>query len=381
MRRGVMLVAPWLFDGGIERVLEAKALWLAARGWKVAVLVWEIRHSLSGRPNPVLLRLQQEGIPVRVVGVHGARLHLSQRALQLAAHAITGGYGVLVGHEIMANLSVALTKMLLGRRIRAITEFHTSLKFPRTGIDARTLYRAQRLLRRVDAVVAVCEGLRDEVSGYYELPRDSVRTIYNFFDLAAIRRLAQDAGGAPLPRAPFILGCGRLVEMKALDDLIRGFALVRQRPEHQELKLVILGEGPLQPDLERCVRELGVREHVEFHGFRANPWPYFAQARAFCLTSRYGEAFGRVLVEAMACGTPAISSRCHWGPEEVLDQGKSGLLYDVGNVQQLADAIHTVLTDATVREQLIAQGRVRSEDFDQDRVLPLLEECYRPRQP
>ena len=380
MRPGVMLVAPWLFDGGIERVLEAKALWLAARGWKVGVLVWEIRHVLSGRPNPVLARLQQAGIPVDVVPVHGPRFHLTQRALRLAAHAITGGFGIIAGHEIMANLSVAMTKVLLGRRIRTIAEFHTSLKFPRTGIDALTLYRAQRLLRRADAVVAVCEGLRDEVTGYYELAGDSVRTIYNFFDLGGIRDLSRETGSAPLLlRAPFILGCGRLVEMKALDDLIKGFALVRRRPEHRELKLVILGEGPLQPDLERCAREHGVAADVEFHGFRANPWPYFAEARAFCLTSRYGEAFGRVLVEAMACGTPAISSRCHWGPEEVLDGGKSGLLYDVGNVEQLAGCIHAVLTDGTLREQLIAQGRARSEDFDQDRVLPLLEDCYRPR--
>ena len=103
-------------------------------------------------------------------------------------------------------------------------------------------------------MVAVCEGLRDEVTGYYELPRDSVRTIYNFFDLGGIRGLSRETDGAPLPRAPFILGCGRLVEMKALDDLIEGFALVRRRARHRELKLVILGEGP---------REHGVAADVD----------------------------------------------------------------------------------------------------------------------
>jgi glycosyltransferase involved in cell wall biosynthesis len=378
MQRGVMFVAPWMFNGGIERVLEAKARWLAARGWKVEVLVWDIQPCLSGRPNPMLVGLQEAGIPVSIVPVRGRRFHLSQRAVYLAARALRGGFDVIVGHEIMVNFTVMLAKRLLRRHIRAIAEFHTSLKFPRTGIDARTLYRVQRLLRRADAIVTVSEGLRAEVTGYYELPRALVRTISNFFDIAGIRRLAQQATDLPIPGAPFILGCGRLVEMKAFDDLIKGLALARQRSEHRDLQLVILGDGPLQPDLERCAREHGVGEQVHFHGFLGNPWPYFARARALCLTSRYGEAFGRVLVEAMACGTPAIASRCHWGPDEVLEQGASGLLYEVGNVRQLADCIHAALADGVLRDGLIARGRLRSEEFDQDRVLPMLEECYLP---
>jgi hypothetical protein len=70
MARRIMLVAPWMFDGGVERLLEAKALWVAERGYGVEVFVFEIRHQLSGRPNPILARLEANGIPVHTLPVY-----------------------------------------------------------------------------------------------------------------------------------------------------------------------------------------------------------------------------------------------------------------------------------------------------------------------
>jgi glycosyltransferase involved in cell wall biosynthesis len=377
MPRKIMLVAPWMFDGGIERLIESKALWLAERGYGVEVFVFDIRHELSGRPNPILAHLEANGIPVHTLPVYGPRLHLTQRALHLASVAVQRGFEVIVAHEIMANMAVMLTKSFLRSRIRAIAEFHTSLKFPSTGIDARTLYRAQKMLRRADRIVTVSEGTRNEIIEYYQLPPALVSTIYNSFDLTTIRRLALEEPARPVD-GPFILGCGRLVDMKGFDDLIEAFSRIAVEPRHRDLRLVILGEGALQESLEAAARERGVGDRVIFGGFQANPWAYFSRASVFCLSSRYGEAFGRVLVEAMACGTPVIASRCQWGPDEVLDQGKCGLLYQVGNTYQLVERLRAVLEDGALRTHLIAQGRARSEDFGQDRVMPMLEACYFP---
>ena len=376
MPRKIMLLAPRFYDGGIERALESKALWLTRRGHAVEIFADEILPHLSGRPNPILERLRASDIRVRTVPVYGPRGHLIQRALRLATTALIEGFEVINGHELMPNLAMLLAKMLLGGRLRAVAEFHTPLKFPSPGIDPRTLRRARTLLPRADRIVAVSQGMREQIAGYYSLPRTAVTTIYNFFDLAEIRRLGRDDPELPVD-GPFILGCGRLVDMKGFDELIKAFAVVAAEQRHRALRLVILGDGPLRDALGRYAEQHGVGDRILFCKFQANPWSYFARARAFCLTSR-AEGFGRVLVEAMACGAPVITSRCPWGPEEVVEQGTCGLLYEMGNVKQLVDGLRALLEDDALRAHLIAQGRARSEDFGQDRVMPMLEACYFP---
>ena len=81
MSPGILFVAPWLFDGGVERVMEQKARWFAARGYRVRIAVAQLRATLSGHPNPVLARFKTLGIPVTVLPVYGPRLHITQRAL------------------------------------------------------------------------------------------------------------------------------------------------------------------------------------------------------------------------------------------------------------------------------------------------------------
>jgi glycosyltransferase involved in cell wall biosynthesis len=372
MRPGILLVSPWLYDGGTERVLELKAQWLVQRGYRVHVLVWDMWRHVSGRANPVLGTLARAGVPVSRARPIGSRWHIAQRALRIAALALRGRYGVIVGHEIMANLGVLEAKRILGERVRIVTEFHTSLKFPDTGIDEVTRARASRLLAHADGIVAVSNDQAREVASYYGVTESRVQTFYNFFDLETIA--SQSLESAPdIPPEPFILGCGRLVAMKGFPDLIRAFAEVRRR---HRLRLVILGEGPDRAELVRCAAEAGVADDVLLPGFMPNPFPWFARAAAFCLSSRYGEAFGRVLVEAMALGTPVVATRCHWGPEEVLGGGKYGLLCEPGDAFGLAQQIARLMDDGSLRQELTEAGRSRAADFDQRLILPALERYY-----
>ena len=112
MSPGILFVAPWLFDGGVERVMEQKARWFAARGYRVRIAVAQVRATLSGYPNPVLARFQALGIPVTVLPVYGPRLHITQRALGIAGLAVRNG-SILVGHDLLANLEVLVAKRML----------------------------------------------------------------------------------------------------------------------------------------------------------------------------------------------------------------------------------------------------------------------------
>src|SRR5712691_1667787 len=250
MSPGILFVAPWLFDGGVERVMEQKARWFAARGYRVRIAVAELRATLSGHPNPVLARFQALGIPVTVLPVYGPRLHITQRALGIAGQALRNGIRILVGHDLLANLEVLVAKRMLKSRVRVIAEGHISLKFPDTGIDPLTLARARRLLPTADGIVAVSNGIRRELIDYYRVSPAKVATFYNVFRPGEIRRLAEEPAPETAGRAPFIVACGRFVEAKGLSDLIRAFARVRAR---RPLTLVLLGDGPAVLRASRCV--------------------------------------------------------------------------------------------------------------------------------
>ena len=121
--------------------------------------------------------------------------------------------------------------------------------------------------------------------------------------------------------------------------LLRAFALVHaQRP----CRLVILGRGKQREHLLRVATELGVAEDVALPGFVANPYPYMAHAAVFAFTSRL-EGLGFVVIEALAMGTPVVSTDCPSGPREILRNGYYGPLVPVGDHQAMAQALVRVL--------------------------------------
>lgn len=371
----ILLVSPWLRDGGIERELQVKGPWLAAAGHPVEVASWFVTERLAGAPNPVLETFRAHGIRVRRLSAHGRLQHV-QRAARLAVMAWRRGYPVVVGHELMGNLVALMAKVMLGGRLRVVAELHNSSDmYSESATSPRLLRLARRLYPHADSVRAVSENVRYDCAQFLGLDPDRISTIFNPFPLDHIRAQAVEATAPGLDElGSFIIGCGRFVRMKGFPDLIRGFARARRRAP-RPVKLVILGDGPDRAALLRCAEKEGIAGDVVMPGFVANPVQYFARARAFVLSSRFGESFSRVLVEAMTCGVPVISSRCG-GPEEVLGRGAYGLLYPVGDVDALADAILRLLEDQQMASLLAKRALGRVEEFSEERVLPQLRRCY-----
>jgi glycosyltransferase involved in cell wall biosynthesis len=328
---------------------------------------------LSGAPNPVFDSLDRVGIPVIDLAVRGGRHELLQRARRLAAVCAAKRVDLIVGHETLGNAAALLANILLRGQCRVVAEFHNAMIYPSPGFGPVMAACVRQLYRTADGFVAVSDAVGDEAAEFFGLPRQAVETVYNPFQPETIRALAAQAPSIPLPDEPFVVACGRLVKAKGFDELIHAFSVVRRR---RRLKLVILGEGPERLALQACARERGVEADVIFPGFVSNPFAVFARAAVFVLSSRYGEAFSRVLVEAMACGVPVIASRCRWGPEEVLGGGRYGRLYDVGNVEEAAAALHDALDPASGSQAMVAEGLKRASHFSEDAVLPQLEHAY-----
>jgi len=194
---------------------------------------------------------------------------------------------------------------------------------------ARTLVRLA--YPRADKVIAVSEGVADDLTRNFGLAREKVETIANPIDAAAI---AARAGEAPMIETEndYLLAVGRLVRSKNFELLIRAYG-----ESGLSQRLVILGEGPERENLTALAEDLGVADRVSMPGFTANPYPIMARAALFVLSSN-DEGFPNALVEAMSLGVPVVATNCASGPSEILAESARE------NVSGLALAQHGVLT-------------------------------------
>jgi glycosyltransferase involved in cell wall biosynthesis len=220
--------------------------------------------------------------------------------------------------------------------------------------------------RYADGIIAVSEGVSKRLKALPFVNPEKVHVIYNPTWTPKIDELASQPLAHPWfadKMLPVILFVGRLAKQKNLLDLIKSFDLVRKlRPA----RLLLLGEGEDRAELERLVRSLGITDLVAMPGFDINPFPYMAHASVFVLSST-NEGFPNVLVEAMACGTPVVSTDCPSGPKEILDSGRFGRLVQIGDVNAMAVAIEEMLDNPTPPEIL----KKRAREFSQEKAARL----------
>jgi glycosyltransferase involved in cell wall biosynthesis len=193
-----------------------------------------------------------------------------------------------------------------------------------------------------DWVVAVSKGVQRDMQRFARIPKEHIVLIYNpayTTRLLYLRDQPVDHPWFAPNQPPVVLGVGRFYPEKGFATLLKAFALVRAS---RIARLVLLGEGPLRTQLEALAHELGIADDVCMPGFVENPFAYMRRAAVFVLPSEY-EGLPNVLIQAMACGCPVVSTNCPSGPEDILDNGKYGHLVPVGDWEAMAKAILRVL--------------------------------------
>ncbi len=214
------------------------------------------------------------------------------------------------------------------------------------------------------ARIAVASGLADEMADLFRLERRSLSVIPNPVVTPAF--LKSSKGGPPHPwleedGTPVVLGVGSQTPIKGFSGLLEAFALLRGK---MAARLILLGKGPEADTLEARAEALGIGADVSFPGFVPNPGLFFSHADLFVLSSR-SEGFGNVLVEAMACGCPVVSTDCSSGPREILENGKHGPLVPIDNPPGMAEAMIKRLRSPRASGDL----RAAAARFHVDRIL------------
>ena len=224
---------------------------------------------------------------------------------------------------------------------------------------------------RADSITTVSNGAADDLAYTAGIPRERITTIYNPVDLNHIVKLAALMPDDPwlLPnQPPVLLAVGRLDVEKDFPTLLRAFAQLRKE---RELRLIILGEGKQRVMLETLCNNLEIAKDVRMPGFVSNPYAYMARAAVLVLSSAW-EGFPNVLLEAMACGCPVVSTNCPGGVYELLAGGIYGQLVPVGNFSTLAQAILETLDTPCDSEKLRQRARMFSLDTIVDQYLQIL---------
>ena len=224
---------------------------------------------------------------------------------------------------------------------------------------------------RADGIVAVSDGIAEDLVSYLSLPEERVTVINNPALTDRVLTQAREPVDHPWLEKPAeaartIISVGRLDRQKDFPTLLK--AVHEARKKHPDLRVIILGEGPDRAPIEAKAAELGFElgldGQVDLPGFSMNPYAFMYRAAAFVSSSQW-EGFGNVHVEALGCGCPVISTDSPSGPADILKNGTYGVLVPVGDYVSLANAINEVLEAPRESERLVG----RAMDFHIDKVM------------
>ena len=398
-----------LHGGGAERAMPNLAAALIARGHRADLViprfagdyraaipagmrVWRAR--IPGTDGKFLRAVQRseadvEAMTVNPFGVARTWLALGRNGLDLPVRRRLRVYAyaamiakyvrearphVLVSALPGADAAAVCAVELMDRAVPVVVTVHN---VPADYYAPEWLEATRTLYPLADAVVAVSRGVAESVQRSFGMEAGSVRTIHNSIPADSIRRLAEVevahpwfADGEP----PVVLSVGREAPSKDYPTLVEAFGRARREVDS---RLVILGKlsAPYRARLKSLARGFGVEGDLGFVGFDENPYRYMGRAGLLALSSR-SEGLPTVILEALACGTPVVSTDTPCGPREIL--GGWGDLPPVGDAPALARAlIATLRGERPTAEALRARAAEFSPEKAADAYVALFEELVR----
>lgn len=329
-RAPVAIFVSFSGQGGVERMVLNLADGIRRQGHAVDLVLVKARGAHAAE------------FPAGVRVVHLDARHTWSALPALMRYLRSEPPAALLAAKDRAIRVAVVARAFAGARTRLVGRLGTTVSAALEGrgwVRRRLWYLGMRLFyRHADCIVAVSQGVADDLRAITGLPAQRVPVVRNPVITPALHARAAEPSGHPWldrPGLPVIVAAGRLTRQKDFPTLLRAFARVRAaRP----CRLVVLGEGKDRAALERLAQSLGIDADFALPGFVGNPHSYTAKAALFVLSSAW-EGSPNALTEALALGVPVVATDCPSGPREILAGGRYGRLVAVGDDAALAAAI------------------------------------------
>jgi glycosyltransferase involved in cell wall biosynthesis len=360
----IAILLPHLHCGGAERVAVNLANSFAQRGYDVDMVL------LSGTGEFMAdLRSEIRVVDLEVKRMRSAVFPLIRYFRQARPSAMLAFMWPLTIASLWARvLSRVPTRVVVTER----TTWSQSELIKRWSVGWQVRTSMHWVFPSADGIVAISQGAADDLARFAKLDRSAITVIYNPLasDVKPIVSTPLSLAGWWTGEHHRVLAVGMLKVVKDYPTLLTAFA---QLCERFNARLLIIGEGECRLELEAKIRQLGLESSVFLHGFVKNPSPYFQHADLHVLSSTC-EGFGNVILEALAAGTPVVSTDCMSGPSEILCNGKFGRLVPVSDPTALAIAMAESLT--TFHDS--AALKARAEEFSITKIVDQYEKILFP---
>lgn len=341
--------------GGLERIIVEKANALAAAGHDVCIITNNPPEQESVYPINPKVRLFD--MSMNTPESLWKRLLYKVRQNRLIRNAL---------RQFKPDITIVVPtwivlSMLFGPG-NIVLESHSSRR-KMFSDERQSFYKRIKTAIAERLAACVVTLTRPEAKDWKGAQR--VEVIPNFSDIRSESPLNGD-------RTEAAMAIGRLSAVKQFDLLIDAWRRVADR--HPEVRLDIYGEGPLKQSLNNQIEKLGLKNNVVLRGDSAEPAKEYSRHGFLLMSSDY-EGFGLVLVEAMRCGCPCISTDCPHGPEEIIRNGETGILVPYKGLDReavvngIADAACEMIENAEMRKRMSTEALADSQRFNKERII------------
>ncbi len=365
----ILFFIPTLAQGGGERIVSDYSLYLPDTIERTIVLLEnKVSYPYKGKLLSLNIPTPKNFLAKAYYAVKGFFLFRRVVRQEWPSHVMSFG--------IMPNFLNSLLNY------HAVVRIGNSLSKGSNGIRLSLLKLIVPFVySRARGIIVASYGLKEDLVKNFGISASKISVIHNPINIKSVQKLAKES----LPeeyqdifKNPVIMNIGRLNEQKGQWHLIHAFKKIQER--EGRITLLIMGEGPMKQTLKTLIVKEGLENYVHLVGWQKNPFAFLARSKIFVLPSLW-EGFGSVLLEAMACKVPIISSDCDSGPRDILSPASDihhkttvieyapyGILVPPGEETLLSQAINTLFINEALQKEYKEKSLKRAMMFDVKKI-------------
>ncbi|WP_010197241.1 glycosyltransferase [Bacillus sp. m3-13] len=345
-KKRIAFILASLGGGGVERMTLNLAEEFTKRGYEVDLIVADANGEYK------------DLVPASVNLIDLNKPRLLSCIPDIKNYMMEKNPDAFISAKDYINLTVIMAKLLARSRTNLIVSTRVNISRQLEVLNSRSFKLIARLVKHfyrfADHIVGVSKGVADDLYDITGIDKSKIHVVYNPVVTEELLAKAQQEVDHPWFKEdiPVAVTVGRFDKAKDYPTLLNAMRVLQ---DSRKVRLIVVGDGPEKNHLLSLVDQYKLKDVVDFVGFQSNPYPYMRMADLFVLSSAY-EGFGNVVAEALAVGTPVVSTNCPSGPGEILEGGKYGTLVKVGDYIALARAMDATIKSPLPKEKLLERS-------------------------